>query len=82
MKRTKPKPDHKQKAITHPKTGEVIEVDHRLAPLLFALWDAGYETLCSCQDFVNGRDCHTSMSAHWLRLKDYSESSRQSLSYR
>ncbi len=53
---------------SHIDAGEVVEIDERIAPLIDALWLAGFETCLSCQG-GDGRPA-------WVEFSDAAEAKR------
>jgi hypothetical protein len=55
---------HPTKRLRAP-DGTRADIDVMLAPLIEALWAAGYDTIGSCQDFGESLHRHERRSAYW-----------------
>lgn len=55
---------HPVKHLTAP-DGEPADIDLRLVPLIEALWDAGYDTIGSCQDLGESLAGYPRKAAYW-----------------
>lgn len=62
---------HQFELVKYPFTGELIQIDTALVPLIKQIWSQNIQTIGSCQELIDGT-VHRKILGHgysWIRFK-------------